>query len=126
MVNVPYDEIVQVREEVIGVMFPEWLFRDAGADEGTCPAMADEADWNIEAFQTWLRRRIRYGLRCQEKARESSLGERLNTLFGIRVASGVKESTQFVRRSQSKVALTATRRDSARPTDPIPTASSSK
>ncbi|KAL8963955.1 MAG: hypothetical protein Q9183_004817, partial [Haloplaca sp. 2 TL-2023] len=95
IMNVPYDEIVHVREEVIRVMFPGWLFRNVGADSGLYPEMPDSANYNIPAFQTWLRQKIRYRLRCREEAQgSSSLTEKLDTLFGIRLPPDVEEGME--------------------------------
>ena len=93
IMNVPYDEIIQVREEVIRVVLPGWLFRNIGPDSDLRPETPDPANYNVPAFQTWLRQKIRYRLHCKEKSRGSSLTEKLNMLFGIRLPPDVKAGT---------------------------------
>ncbi|KAL8869913.1 MAG: hypothetical protein Q9174_003918, partial [Haloplaca sp. 1 TL-2023] len=96
--NVPYDEILQVREDVLREVLPEWLSWNIGEEDPLWPERPDPDRVPNRSFRVKWQKNHRYKLYCQERARKKARGptltEKLDTLFGIRFSSNAKERTQ--------------------------------
>ncbi|KAL8956099.1 MAG: hypothetical protein Q9183_006416, partial [Haloplaca sp. 2 TL-2023] len=96
--DVPYDEVLQVREEVLREIFPGWLSWNIGEDDPLWPTLSNAADLANRSLPMRREKIKRYKDYCQEKARKEargpSLTEKLDTLFGIRLSPDDDEGTE--------------------------------